>query len=149
MRIVLQRVFKASVEVEKSVVGSIDRGFLILLGITHADTEKEVDWLVEKISKLRLFGDDGSNSFMDKNIQDISGAILVVSQFTLFGDCRKGTKPSFTDAARPEQAEKLYNYFVEKIRQINIPVQTGRFGAHMAVALVNDGPVTLVLDTKQ
>ncbi|OGH67122.1 MAG: D-tyrosyl-tRNA(Tyr) deacylase [Candidatus Magasanikbacteria bacterium RIFCSPHIGHO2_02_FULL_41_13] len=148
MKVVLQKVRSSEVKVENKTVGQIGHGFLLLLGVTHEDTESSADWLVEKILKLRLFSDPGSDSFMEKNIVEVGGSLLVVSQFTLYGDCRKGTKPSFTDAARPEQAEKLYNYFVEKLRSTQIKVETGIFAAHMEVSLVNDGPITLLLDSK-
>ncbi len=151
MKVVLQRVKRASVEIsgefDTEVVGSIADGFVLLLGITHADTEKEADWLVNKILNLKLFAKDGSESFMDSSIEDVGGAILIVSQFTLYGDTRKGTKPSFSEAARPEQATKLYDYFVNKMIESGLHIETGRFGAHMEVDLVNDGPITLILDT--
>ena len=148
MRIILQKVQSCEVTVENKTVGHIGHGFLLLLGVTHDDTEQSADWLVEKVLKLRLFSAPGSDSFMDKNIVEEAGAILVVSQVTLYGDCRKGTKPSFTEAARPEQAEQLYMYFVEKLRLKGIEVATGIFGAHMEVSLINDGPITLLLDSK-
>lgn len=149
MRIVLQKVKQAFVRINDAVVGSINHGFLLLLGITHEDSEKDADWLVEKILKLRLFSDEASESFMDKNITDAGGSLLVVSQFTLYGDCKKGTKPSFTDAAKPEEANRLYEYVVQKCRASGIKTETGRFGSYMDVSLINDGPVTLILDTKQ
>lgn len=148
MRIILQKVQSCEVTVENKTVGHIGHGFLLLLGVTHDDTEQSADWLVEKVLKLRLFSAPGSDSFMQKNILESLGAILVVSQFTLYGDCRKGTKPSFTEATRPEQAEQLYTYFVEKLRLKGIEVATGIFGAHMEVSLINDGPITLLLDSK-
>lgn len=146
MRIVLQRVINAKVEIGNKTVGEISHGFLVLLGITHEDYEKDADWLVEKILKLRVFENDKGE--MNKSVTDVGGSILVVPQFTLYGNCKKGTRPSFTKAARPEQAEKLYNYFVEKFGETGTKVETGKFGAHMNVFLNNDGPVTLVLDTK-
>lgn len=148
MKIVLQKVKSAQVSVDQKTVGSIALGFLLFLGVTHSDTELSADYLIEKILKLRLFSDPGSDSFMEKNIVEAGGSLLVVSQFTLYGDCKKGTRPSFTDAARPEQAEKLYNYFVEKLRFTGIKVETGIFAAHMEVSLVNDGPITLLLESK-
>lgn len=148
MRIVVQRVKSASVSIENKTVGEIAGGLLVLLGITNGDTEKDADWLVEKILKLRLFAEsENSDSFMEKNVAEFGGSVLVVSQFTLYGDCRKGTKPSFTDAARPELAEPLYRYFVEKLRSAGVEAPTGTFGAHMAVSLINDGPVTLIIDS--
>jgi D-aminoacyl-tRNA deacylase len=146
MRVVLQKVKNASVKVKQETVGEISHGFLLLLGITQEDTEKEADWLVEKILKLRLFANNNSDSFMDKNIQEVGGAILVVSQFTLYGECKKGTRPSFTKASRPDHAEPLYNYFVKKIGESGIKIETGVFGASMKVELVNNGPITLVLE---
>jgi len=149
MRVVLQKVQKAHVSINNTTVGSIAEGFCILLGIKEGDTQKDTDWLVEKVCKLRLFADPGSQTFMDKNILDVGGSMLVVSQFTLYGDCKKGTKPSFSGAARPEQAEPLYEYFVEKVREKGIEVQTGRFGEHMQVHIVNDGPITLLIDSPE
>ncbi len=148
MRIVVQRVIEARVTVENKTVGEIAGGLLVLLGITNGDTEKDADWLVEKLLKLRLFPEsERSDSFMEKNVVEINGSVLVVSQFTLYGDCRKGTKPSFTDAARPEAAEPLCRYFADKVKGAGVPVSTGIFGAHMMVSLVNDGPVTLIIDS--
>ncbi len=148
MKIVLQKVKSAEVQVHQETVGSIAHGFLLFLGITHNDTESSADWLIEKILKLRLFSDPGTDTFMEKNIVEAKGSILLVSQFTLYGDCRKGTKPSFTDAARPEQAETLYTYFIKKLRDTGTMVETGIFGEHMEVSLVNDGPITLIIDSK-
>lgn len=147
MKIVLQKVRRAHVDVGGTTVGEIADGFLLLLGITHGDTEADADKLIEKILKLRLFADEGSNSFMERNIVEEGGAILVVSQFTLYGDCKKGTRPSFTDAAKPEQAKALYGYFVEQLIEKGIPTQTGEFGEHMDVSLVNNGPITLILES--
>ena len=147
MRVVIQKVKSASVVVDGKTVGEISHGFLLLLGVTHEDTEKNADWLAEKILKLRLFSSEGSDSFMESNIQEAAGGILVVSQFTLYGDCKKGTRPSFTAAARPEQAEELYNYFVSKLKESGLKVETGVFAAHMDVELTNDGPITLVVDS--
>ena len=146
MKVVLQKVKNASVKVKQETVGEISHGFLLLLGITHEDTEKEADWLVEKILKLRLFSDNNSESFMDKNIQEVGGSVLVVSQFTLYGECKKGTRPSFTKASRPEHAEPLYNYFVKKMGESGIKTETGVFGAEMEVDLMNNGPITLILE---
>ena len=145
MRAVLQRVSTASVTIDGRVAGAIDRGFLILLGITHDDGEAEATWLAHKIAGLRVFEDDTGK--FNRSLHDVGGAVLVVSQFTLYGDARKGRRPSFTDAARPEQAEPLCNRFVELLRAEGLTVETGVFGAMMAVALVNEGPVTLWLDT--
>lgn len=151
MKIVLQRVRRATVDVDTGsgfeTVGQIADGFLLLLGVRHGDTKQDADWLVEKILKLKLFASDGSQSFMDQSIVEAGGAILIVSQFTLYGDCRKGTKPSFTDAAPPEQAKELYEYVVQQFIDSQLHVESGTFGAHMEVDLVNDGPITLILDT--
>jgi len=148
MRIVLQKVQQASVQVDKKTVGHIGHGFLIFLGVTHEDTAQDADWLLEKILKLRLFAQENSDSFMDKNILEVNGSLLVISQFTLYGDCKKGTRPSFTDAARPEPAKNLYEYFVQAAREKGITVETGVFAAHMEVSLLNDGPITLIIDSK-
>ena len=147
MKIVLQRVKRAMVEVNGEVVGQIADGLFLLLGVAHGDTKAGADKLIEKVLKLRLFSDGGSESFMEKNVVEIGGSVLVVSQFTLYGDTDKGTRPSFSDAARPEEAEKLYNYFVQRLIDTQIHVESGRFAAHMEVDLVNDGPITLILDT--
>ncbi|MCA9871222.1 MAG: D-tyrosyl-tRNA(Tyr) deacylase [Anaerolineae bacterium] len=145
MRAVVQRVSQASVTVDNQVVSAIGRGFLVLLGITHDDGEVEAAWLVRKIAGLRIFEDEEGK--FNRAPADVDGAALVVSQFTLYGDARKGRRPSFTEAARPEQAEPLCDRFVELLRAEGIAVETGIFGAMMAVSLVNDGPVTLLLDT--
>lgn len=147
MRIVIQRVKEASVMVDESIVGEIGRGFLLLVGITHADTEKEAAYLARKVATLRLFED--AEGKMNLGLADIEGAILAVSQFTLFGDVRKGRRPSFVNAARPEQAEPLYQRFCQLLVDEGLSVQTGVFQAHMQVSLINDGPVTLVLDTDE
>ncbi len=145
MRAVVQRVSRASVTVEGEIVGSIDKGFVVLLGVTHDDTEADAAYLAEKILGLRIFEDDAGK--MNLALADVGGACLVVSQFTLYGDCRKGRRPSFVAAAGPEQAEALYEVFVERMRDGGICVATGRFRAHMDVELVNDGPVTMLLDS--
>lgn len=147
MKVVLQKVKEAQVQVDSKTVGMISNGFLLLVGITHADTEKEADWLLEKILKLRLFS-KSQKTFMENTILESGGQLLVVSQFTLYGDVKKGTRPSFTHAAPPEHAEKLYTYFVERAKE-KISVQTGIFGTHMEVSLINDGPITLILDTQE
>ena len=145
MRAVIQRVSEASVTVDERVVGQIGKGFLILLGITHEDGEAEAAYLARKIAGLRLFEDAGQK--MNLALADIGGAILAVSQFTLYGNVRKGRRPSFVAAAPPEKAEPLYRYFCDQLRAENIEVAQGIFQASMQVALINDGPVTLVLDT--
>jgi len=145
MKAVIQRVSRARVDVGDRVVGQIADGLLVLLGITHRDTEADADKLVEKIVKLRIFEDmDGK---MNESVSDIGGGILVVSQFTLYADCSKGTRPSFIDAARPEEAEPLYNYVVQKCIDTQLHVETGEFGEHMMVDFVNDGPVTILLES--
>lgn len=145
MRAVIQRVSEASVGVDGAVVGQIGRGFLVLLGITHGDGEAEAAWLAKKIAGLRLFED--SEGKMNLGLADVGGAVLVVSQFTLYGDAAKGRRPSFTQAARPEQAQPLYELFCAALAAEGIPVAQGVFRAYMQVALVNDGPVTLIVET--
>ena len=147
MRAVVQRVASASVKVEDEVVGQIERGFLVLLGVGTDDSDADAVTLAEKIAGLRVFEDDDRK--MNLALNDVDGQMLVVSQFTLFGDCRKGRRPSFVDAARPEQAERLYESFVAEVRGRGIHVETGRFQTHMDVRLVNDGPVTLLLDSRK
>ena len=145
MRAVVQRVSEASVTVDGRTVGAIGRGFLVLLGVTHVDGEAEAVWLARKIAGLRIFEDEAGK--FNRSLADEDGAVLVVSQFTLYGDTRKGRRPSFTEAARPEHAEPLCDLFVDLLRAEGVAVETGIFGAMMAVHLVNDGPVTLLLDT--
>ena len=147
MRAVLTRVTAASVTIDGEVVGSIGRGFLILLGVGPNDTEKECRYLAEKMLGLRIFEDE--NGKMNLGLESVGGEVLVVSQFTLYGNCRKGRRPSFTDAAGPELGEKLYEKFLAICAELGYPPQHGRFGADMKVASVNDGPVTLILDTDQ
>ncbi len=144
MRVVLQRVSRASVSIGGAVVGEIDVGLLVLVGFTHDDGSREVSWMADKVLGLRVFSDaDGK---MNRSITDLSGSILVVSQFTLYGDARKGRRPSFVAAARPDVAVPLYEAFISALRGGGVAVATGEFGADMRVDLVNDGPVTLVLD---
>lgn len=147
MRAVVQRVAEASVVVDGQVVGAINQGFLVLLGVTHADGTGQATWLARKIAGLRLFEDDAGK--MNLALADVDGAVLVVSQFTLYGDAARGRRPSFTKAALPEQAEPLCQAFVAELRAQGLPVATGVFGAMMQVHLVNDGPVTLWLDTAE
>jgi len=144
MRIVLQRVSRARVTVEGRVTGEIRRGLLLLVGLTDGDTDEALAWMAKKVVQLRIFPDDEGK--MNRSVEDADGAILVVSQFTLYGDARKGNRPSFIDAARPELATPLYERFVELLRATGRPVATGEFGAMMDVELVNDGPVTLILE---
>jgi D-aminoacyl-tRNA deacylase len=147
MRAVLQRVSRAAVVIDGETVGAIERGLLVLLGVAPADTLAEAQWLAEKAAGLRIFRDEAGK--MNLSVADIGGGVLVVSQFTLYGDCRKGRRPSFLDAAPPEVAVPLYEAFVNALRALGLPVATGRFGAMMQVELINDGPVTLILDTKE
>lgn len=146
MRAVVQRVSEASVHVGGECIGRIDCGLVVLLGIAAEDTQTDADYLSEKIVGLRIFPDDAGK--FARSVQEVSGAVLIVSQFTLYGDCRRGRRPSFSDAAGVDKALPLYEYFVESVQQKNVLVATGRFQAAMAVQLVNDGPVTLILDSK-
>jgi len=145
MRALIQRVSQASVVVDDKITGAIDKGLLILLGITDSDTEAEADFLANKISKLRIFSDDAGK--MNLSVTDIGGSILIVSQFTLYADAKKGNRPSYTQAAHPDQAIPLYEYFQTQLRQLDFKVEAGIFGADMKVSLLNDGPVTIWLDT--
>ena len=147
MRALIQRVTRASVTIGSAVRGEIGQGFLILLGITDGDTVDDAVYLADKTVKLRVFTDE--NDKMNRSLADVGGGILVVSQFTLYGDCKKGNRTSFTAAARPETAVPLYEAFIARCRQSGLPVETGEFGADMKVDLCNDGPVTLWMDTAQ
>ncbi len=144
MKAVIQRVKHAQVEVDKKIVGKINEGFLILLGVAPDDTKEKADAMVKKIAKLRIFEDE--NEKMNLSIQDIKGELLVVSQFTLYADCSGGNRPSFINAAKPDLANDLYEYFVGKCKEVIPVVQTGIFGAHMEVSLLNNGPVTIELE---
>ena len=144
MRVVLQRVAEASVTIEGRVAGAIGRGFCVLVGFTHGDTGAQVDWMAEKVAGLRLFADGEGK--MNLGLAEVGGGVLVVSQFTLYGDAAKGRRPSFVDAARPDTAIPLYDGFVAALRARGLEVATGEFGADMMVSLRNDGPVTLILD---
>ncbi len=148
MRVVVQRVQSAQVRVKDQVIGQIGPGLLLFVGITATDTDAELDWMVRKCLTLRLFPnpDQPESDRWDASIQDIQGALLVVSQFTLYGNCRKGRRPSFDQAAAPAMASSLYDNFVDRLKASGLAVATGQFGAHMAVELVNDGPVTLLLE---
>ena len=145
MRAVVQRVSRAGVTVDGEVVGTIDRGLLVLLGVAPSDTEAEARWLADKVVGLRIFPD--AEGKMNRDVAEAGGGVLVVSQFTLYGDCRKGRRPSFVGAAPPEVAEPLYEAFVLAVRANGLPAATGRFGAMMQVELINDGPVALILDS--
>ena len=144
MRVLVQRVTRASVRVGDRVAGSIEQGFAVLVGFTHTDALEHVEWMAEKLVGLRVFADDEDK--MNRSIVDARGAMLVVSQFTLYGDAVKGRRPSFVDAARPEHAQPLYDRFVDGLRQRGVRVETGEFGAAMQVEIVNDGPVTLWIE---
>jgi D-aminoacyl-tRNA deacylase len=146
MRAVVQRVRRAAVVIDGETVAAIARGLLILLGVAPDDSPDEARWLADKLAGLRIFKDEADK--MNLSVADVGGSLLVVSQFTLYGDCRKGRRPSFLGAAAPEIAVPLYETFVKALRSLGLPVETGRFGAMMQVELVNDGPVTLILDTK-
>lgn len=144
MRTVVQRVRSSSVEIDGKIVGKIDKGLMILVGIRHDDTKKQVEWMADKIKKLRIFEDEDGK--MNLSAKDVGAEYLIVSQFTLYGDCKKGTRPSFTDAAVPSVAIPLYEYFIELMKADGDNVQTGEFGADMLVSIENDGPVTMVID---
>mgnify|MGYP001852273347 FL=1 len=144
MKLVVQRVKEASVKVNEETVGEIGKGYMVLLGVTHNDTKETADYLVKKLCNLRVFEDE--NGKMNFNIKQVNGKLLIVSQFTLYGNCKDGNRPSFIEAAKPEYANELYEYFCEKCEENNIEVQKGIFGAHMEVSLINDGPVTIMLE---
>lgn len=146
MRVVIQRVSEASVTIDGTIEGKIETGFMILLGIGHEDTNEDIEWLVQKITNLRVFGDEDGK--MNLSILDIKGEILLISQFTLFASTKKGNRPSFIQSAKPEIAIPLYEKFIDVLKGSNIRVQTGKFGADMKVMLVNDGPVTIIIDSK-
>jgi len=144
MRAVVQRVSKGSVTVEGQVIGAVERGVVVLVGVTHGDTEEQAEWLASKIAGLRIFEDRVGK--MNASLLDVDGAALVISQFTLYADSRKGRRPGFTDAAPPEIAEPLVEYFAQALRNHRVPVETGIFGADMLVEIHNDGPVTILLE---
>lgn len=146
MRSVIQRVNSASVEIDGQIVGKIEKGILVLLGVCDDDTDADIKWLCDKIIGLRIFTDE--NDKMNLSLDDVSGGLLIVSQFTLFGDCKKGRRPSFAAAGKPDFANMMYNKFVDYCKQYVGDVQTGEFGADMKVHLENDGPVTLIIDSK-
>lgn len=144
MKLVIQRVSEAKVEVDNKIVGQIEQGFLVLFGVSKDDTKEQADFLAEKLCNLRVFKDD--NDKMNLSIKDIDGELLIVSQFTLYADCKKGNRPSFVNAATPNEANELYEYFMEQCKRNVKKVEKGIFGAHMKVSLLNDGPVTIILE---
>lgn len=144
MRLLIQRVNSASVTVENKIIGKINKGFLVLLGVTHDDTKEDADYLVKKLCNLRVFKDEKHK--MNLSIKDISGELLIVSQFTLYADTSSGNRPSFINAAKPDKANELYEYFIERCKENKIKTETGIFGADMNVNLINDGPVTILLE---
>lgn len=144
MKIVVQRVARAEVKVNDEEISKINQGFLVLLGITHNDTKDQADYLAKKLCNLRVFSDE--NGKMNLGLKDINGELLIVSQFTLYADCSSGNRPSFINAARPETAEKLYEYFCNKCEEYGVKVKKGVFGADMKVSLLNDGPVTIIIE---
>ncbi len=147
MRSVIQRVKSAQVSVDGKVIGKIEKGLLVLLGVCDDDTEKDMKWLADKIAGLRIFTDE--NDKMNLSLEDVGGGVLVVSQFTLYGDCRKGRRPNFTSAGKPDFAKEMYIKFTEYMKGLLGSVETGEFGADMLVSLENDGPVTLIIDSKE
>ncbi|MBL0387467.1 D-tyrosyl-tRNA(Tyr) deacylase [Tumebacillus sp. ITR2] len=147
MRIVVQRARSGRVTVDGVVTGEIKHGFVLLVGVTHEDTREDADYLVDKVLNLRVFEDESGK--MNHSLLDVGGELLSVSQFTLYGDCRKGRRPNFMDAAKPDAAKELYEYFNERARSLGVRVETGVFGAMMDVELINDGPVTLLLESKR
>lgn len=147
MRVVLQRTSNAQVAVSEKVIGKIDFGFVALVGVTHEDTEEDIDYLVNKTVNLRIFEDE--NNKMNLSLKDVGGSILSVSQFTLYGDCKKGRRPNFMQAAKPDFAKEMYEKWNEKLRLAGVHVETGQFGAMMDVSLTNDGPVTILLDSTE
>jgi D-tyrosyl-tRNA(Tyr) deacylase len=146
MRVIVQRVSEASVQIDQKIQGSIQKGFVLLVGIEEDDTFEDCEWLASKISQMRVFSDDIGK--MNLSIQEIKGSLLIISQFTLFASTKKGNRPSFIKAARPETAIPLYTHFIDSFKAFQIPTQTGVFGADMKISLINDGPVTIFLDSK-
>ena len=144
MKLVIQRVKEAKVEVDKNIIGKINKGFLVFIGITHTDTRIEADYLVKKLCNLRVFEDEKGK--MNLSIKEVKGEFLIVSQFTLYAECNSGNRPSFTNAAEPEKAKEIYEYFCSKCEENGIEIQKGIFGADMKVSLINDGPVTIILE---
>ena len=147
MKFVIQRVKNASVEVEKRVVGKINEGFLVLIGVTHDDTKKTADILIKKLLNLRIFKDE--NDKMNLSLKDVGGELLLISQFTLYADCKKGNRPSFVKSAKYDIANELYEYIIDECKKTSIKVEKGIFGADVKVSLLNDGPVTIILDSEE
>ena len=148
MRLLIQRVKRSAVTIEGKDRREIGQGMCVLIGVTHGDTEKDADWLADKMTGLRIFSDDDGK--INLSLKDIDGEVLLVSQFSLYASCAKGRRPGFTDAAKPDEAERLYNYFVEKVRGLGLKkVATGEFGADMEVEIINDGPLTFIIDSPQ
>ncbi|MDV2581090.1 D-aminoacyl-tRNA deacylase [Alkalibacillus haloalkaliphilus] len=146
MRAVIQRVSTGSVEANDEITGSIELGLVVLLGVTHEDDEQDLKYIADKVTNLRIFEDEQGK--LNLSVKDVGGKVLSISQFTLYGDCRKGRRPNFMSAAKPDQANDLYEKFNEEVANLGVPVETGAFGEHMKVSLLNDGPVTLILDSK-
>ena len=146
MKFIVQRVKNAQVDIEGKTVGKIEQGYMVLIGITHTDTKEVADYLVKKLINLRVFEDE--NGKMNKSLKDVNGSLLLVSQFTLYANCKEGNRPSFVEAAKPDVAIPLYEYFVSECKKIIPVVETGIFGADMKVDLLNDGPVTIIMDSK-
>ncbi len=146
MKALIQRVSSGSVIVENKTVGSIQKGLVVLLGVTHSDSEKDIDFIINKIVNLRIFGNEENDNF-EKSVKEIDGGILIISQFTLYADMKKGRRPSFINSAKSDFAEEIYNKFIEKIKEENLLIQTGIFGAKMQVKIINEGPVTLILSS--
>ncbi|MET3682512.1 D-tyrosyl-tRNA(Tyr) deacylase [Alkalibacillus flavidus] len=147
MKAVVQRAAHGSVEVNGETTGAIQEGLVVLLGVTHDDTEKDINYIADKVTNLRIFEDDAGK--LNLSVKDVGGHVLSISQFTLYGDTRKGRRPSFIEAAKPDYANKLYEQFNDRVRESGVPVETGAFGEHMNVSLLNDGPVTLILDSNE
>ncbi|GAA0457093.1 D-aminoacyl-tRNA deacylase [Alkalibacillus silvisoli] len=147
MRAVIQRVTTGSVEVNNETTGAIELGLVVLLGVTHDDTEKDLQYIADKVTNLRIFEDEQGK--MNRSVKDVSGKVLSISQFTLYGDSRKGRRPNFMNAAKPDIANELYEQFNKQVESLGVPVEVGAFGEHMKVSLLNDGPVTLILDSKE
>ncbi|MBG9983210.1 D-tyrosyl-tRNA(Tyr) deacylase [Aerococcaceae bacterium DSM 111020] len=146
MRLVIQKAQQASVTVEDRVMGQISHGFMVLVGVTHSDTKQDAEYCARKVANMRLFEDAEGKTNL--SLADVGGAVLSISQFTLYANTRKGNRPSFVNAAEPQQAEDLYEYFNEQLRQYDVEIATGEFGAHMAIDFINDGPMTILIDSQ-